>query len=174
MRRIFVSTFFALCPVLGLFCAAVIGCRGTAVPDSAAEAEMAPQQVVRSFARYLGEKKWKRAYLLLSRDTRERYSPFQFRELFEKTIIGGLLYWQFATWDLVEIDLNVATGEGVFTLRHPVHKDHERKFRLILEPALRKQEDGTEKELKVWRLKFTIAELLNMPDEDEELLFPTN
>ncbi len=138
------------------------------------ETDAAPEAVIRSFARSLDEKEWKQAYLLLSKDTRKRYSPFQFRELFEKTLIGGLLFWQFATWDMVKMDADAKAGHGRFVLRHPVYKDYVRTFRLVLEPIVRKQQDGTEIEVKVWRLRFTIAELLNMPDEDEEMLFPAS
>jgi hypothetical protein len=166
---------FALGLTLTLLCAAAgCCCREKPAPPEPAESEATPQAVVRSFARHLGNKEWKQAYLLLSKDTRKRYSPFQFRELFEKTIIGGLLFWQFATWNLAKMDSDTAAGEGQVTLRHPVYKGHERTFRLVLEPVVRRQQEETEKEVKVWRLKFTIAELLNMPDEDEESLFPVD
>ncbi|MDQ7779640.1 MAG: hypothetical protein RDV41_08010 [Planctomycetota bacterium] len=149
-----------------------LGCATPPPGPAVVSEDSGPRELIVAFGRNLRGQEWKKAYLLLSKDTRKRYTPFHFRELFEKTKIGGLLFWQFTTWNLVDVRLAADGASGTFTFQHPVRAEFKREYRLVREQVARKEEDGAETTVNVWRLKFTIAELLNMPDEDEDAVFP--
>lgn len=94
----------------------------------------------------------------MSSDTQERYKLNHFHGLFNKTEAGRLLKWKLKNWEIQDVE-RVEKDRAFVTLADPEHSDRRNKYEVI------KQE--TKEEGNVWRLRFFLADELDVPRSTE-------
>ncbi|MBI4712654.1 MAG: hypothetical protein HY762_05065 [Planctomycetes bacterium] len=141
-----------------------------------------PEKNLSMFREALEKPDYAAAYFCLSQNTRARYQFNHFKMMFEYTIFGILIKSMLINWDLDSIkyysemaDSRTArpeepTPEPVqkarVVLRHWRYPEYKKEFIFVYEPTA---PDSTD---KGWRVDFTMAGILEMPQEDEDRLFP--
>lgn len=112
------------------------------------------------------------AYYCLSKNTRERYSFFNFKVMLEYTIFGILVKNMLINWDVKSVKYyneTIASNDpnkkpkviekARMILQHWKYPEYQKEFILVYE------DEG-------WRIDLTMAHVLGVPQEDEDNLFP--
>jgi hypothetical protein len=117
------------------------------------------QKIYSMFSDTINKKDYDTAYQLLSKDTRKRYSGFEFMYMFSKTLFGKLLRNMVLNWKQEFLTFNEKHSRTKIVIHHPTQTRYKKNIELVRE--------GNE-----WKVRFTIAELMDMPESDERYLFP--
>jgi len=120
----------------------------------------------------LGKSDYSTAYYCLSKDTRGRYKYGDFKLMLEYTIFGILIRSILVYWEVEDIkyfnETIAADGpdkpsktieKARVRLRHWKYPDYQKEFVFIYE------DDG-------WRIDFTLAGIVGVPQEDEDAIAP--
>ena len=112
------------------------------------------------------------AYYCLSQETRGRYKYGDFKMMMEYTIFGILIRSILVYWEVADIkyfqETIAATAKDEppktiekarVRLKHWKYPDYQKEFVFIYE------DDG-------WRIYFTLAEIVGVPQEDEDAIAP--
>ncbi len=134
-----------------------LGCAGLG-RDKAGPRET-PQQTMDVFRKALETRDYSTAYHCLSKNAKSRYQFNHFKMMFEWTVFGILIKNMVVSWETESIKYSHARQEARLTLRHQYYPTYKKTFFFVYE------NEG-------WRVDFTLARILGMPQEDEDLLFP--
>ncbi|MEW6027188.1 MAG: hypothetical protein AB1599_07835 [Planctomycetota bacterium] len=148
-----------------------------------------PEKNLKVMREALEKSDYSTAYYCLSKDTRGRYKYGDFKMMLEYTIFGVLIRSILVYWEVEDIkyfretitsEVKPARLEGSggdesptgqpsgppkiiekarVRLRHWKHPDYQKEFVFIFE------EDG-------WRIDFTLASIVGVPQEDEDAIAP--
>jgi hypothetical protein len=111
------------------------------------------------------------AYFSLSKNTRQRYAYNDFKMMLEWTIFGILIKSLLINWETKSVnyfkeiikDPNTKTPKTIekakVLLQHWKYPQYQKEFIFIYE------DNG-------WRIDFTLAGIIGIPQEDEDTLFP--
>lgn len=120
----------------------------------------------------LAKSDYSTAYYCLSQDTRGRYKYGDFKLMLEYTIFGILIRSILTYWEVEDIKYfkETVNSDGPdkpaqviekarVRLKHWKHPEYQKEFVFIFE------EDG-------WRIDFTLAGIVGVPQEDEDAIAP--
>ncbi|MBI5778100.1 MAG: hypothetical protein HZA49_01420 [Planctomycetes bacterium] len=120
----------------------------------------------------LAKSDYSTAYYCLSQDTRGRYKYGDFKLMLEYTIFGILIRSILTYWEVEDIKYFQETAAATepnetpktiekarVRLRHWKYPEYQKEFVFIYE------EDG-------WRIDFTLAGIVGVPQEDEDAIAP--
>lgn len=142
-----------------------------------------PEKNLIIFREALEKPDYATAYYCLSQNTRDRYQFNHFKMMFEYTIFGILIKSMLINWDLDSIKYYTevsaenhktdeqptrltAVQKAKVVLRHWRYPEYKKEFIFVYEPTSSGASD------MAWRVDFTMAGILEMPQEDEDRLFP--
>jgi hypothetical protein len=123
-----------------------------------AESRETPQKTLEVFRKALETKDYSTAYHCLSKDTKARYQFSHFSLMFEWTVFGVLIRNMIIYWEVESTKYSRDHEKATLRLRHQRYPSYKKDFTFVYE-------DG-------WRIDFTLAHILGMPQEDEDMLFP--
>ena len=101
------------------------------------------------------------AYRYLSEDTKKRYTLNEFHGLLEKTQAGRLLRWKLKNWSIREVQRTGANRAYVILSDPDGAKQN--RYELLRVP--------TEGDKQTWRIRYFIADEMNIPRSDERMIF---
>ncbi|MFH1228390.1 MAG: hypothetical protein V1701_10890 [Planctomycetota bacterium] len=127
-----------------------------------------PDKNLKIFRDSLGEEDYGTAYYCLSENTRSRYKYGDFSMMMKWTIFGVLIRSMMINWETKSIDYYNENGiqKAKVILQHWKYPEYSKTFIFVYEPA------SAETNALAWRVDFTLAGILEMPQEDEDRLFP--
>lgn len=133
-----------------------------------------PEKNLQIFRDALEKEDYGTAYYCMSENTRSRYKYGDFNMMMKWTIFGVLIRSLMINWETQSIDYynekDSRTGLDVqkakVVLRHWKYPEYSKTFTFVYEPA------SAETKALAWRVDFTLAGILEMPQEDEDRLFP--
>lgn len=162
MNNVLIRMKSALCErtipgllVIGLALLILLGCPSSPPVHKSARATF------NAFTKHVKNGDYSRAYRYLSTDTQKRYKLNEFHGLLKKTRAGRLLRWK----------IEHRTIERVRTKgnnRVLIHLDGPGADRMDQYELIRETTSGGK---RAWRLQYYIADEMNIPRADEELLF---
>lgn len=153
------ATLFLACAA---FAAALSGCSiFYPKPAQPKDRQEAPVIAYNQFREHLKIKKYDKAYALFSKDTQERYKFWEFSMMMASTRFGQLLLGFLGTWTVGDARMAPDGMRAEIDISHPKHAELRKKVEMVYE-----------EDTKSWRLRFTLAWALGMPEADERYLFP--
>lgn len=135
------------------------GCIFSGLGKDKAESRDTPQETMRVFRKALETRDYSTAYHCLSRNAKTRYQFNHFKMMFEWTVFGILIKNMVISWEPEHTKYSRDRTEATLRLRHHFYPTYKKDFFFIYE------DDG-------WRIDFTLARILGIPQEDEDRLFP--
>ncbi len=114
-----------------------------------------------AFVEEINNENYSKAYRYLSSDTRERYKLNEFHGLLKKTRAGRLLRWKLNHWTIRTI--RTRGSDRAFVILAAPGGERQNRYELI--------RTTTEQGKRAWRLRYYIADEMNIPRRDEEMLF---
>ncbi|MFH0888866.1 MAG: hypothetical protein V1871_06625 [Planctomycetota bacterium] len=130
-----------------------------------------PEKNLRILREALEKEDYQTAYYCLSKSTHQRYKYGDFKIMFEWTIFGVLIRSMLINWDIKSVKYfneAIKDSDGKTTktiekakvvLQHWKYSEYQKEFIFVYE------NNG-------WRIDFTLAGIIGMPQEDEDTLFP--
>jgi hypothetical protein len=127
--------------------------------EDRANSRETPQKTLDVFKTALDARDYSTAYHCLSKGTKLRYQFAHFKLMFEYTVFGVLIKNMVVSWETEFIKYTRDGNGATLRLRHRRYATYKKDFIFVYEN-------------KGWRMDFTLARVLGMPQEDEDLLFP--
>ena len=130
-----------------------------------------PEKNLRILREALEKEDYQTAYYCLSKSTHQRYKYSDFKMMLEWTIFGVLVKVMLINWDTKSVKYfneTIKDSDGKTTrtiekarvvLQHWRYSEYQKEFIFVYE------DNG-------WRIDFTLAGIIGMPQEDEDNLFP--
>ncbi len=135
------------------------GCLFSGLGKDRAGSRDTPKETMDVFRKALETRDYSTAYHCLSQNAQSRYQFNHFKMMFEYTIFGVLIKNMIISWEPVHIKYARNRTEAELMLRHQRYPAYKKDLFFIYE------DDG-------WRIDFTLARILNIPQEDEDMFFP--
>lgn len=135
------------------------GCLFSGLGKDRAGSRDTPKETMDVFRKSLETRDYSTAYHCLSQNAKSRYKFNHFKMMFEWTIFGVLIKNMVISWEPIRIKYARNRTEATLMLRHQQYPAYKKDLFFIYE------DDG-------WRIDFTLARILGMPQEDEDMLFP--
>lgn len=135
----------------------------TACPITPPPEAETPRDAFEGFTEAILAEDYARAYRFLSEDTRDRYPQNDFTGLFTLSAAGPLLTWKLDRWNIRDIRRETPR-RAYITLVGP-EGEGQSEYEMVREDV-----SGDD---RAWRIRFYLADELNMPRRDEDSLFHT-
>ncbi|MBI3099416.1 MAG: hypothetical protein HYY93_14490 [Planctomycetes bacterium] len=130
-------------------------------PSGPKDRQEAPAVAYNQFREHIRNRKYDKAYALFSKDTQERYKYWEFSMMMSSSRFGQLLLGFLGSWTVGEVRTAPDGKQAHVEISDPKRGDLRKKVEMVYE-----------EESKSWRLRFTLAWALGMPESDERYLFP--
>ena len=114
-----------------------------------------------AFTDEIQDENFSKAYRYLSADTRERYKLNEFHGLLKKTRAGRLLRWKLNNWTIR--DVQTRGPDRAFVILASPDGERQNRYELV--------RTTTDQGKHSWRIRYYIADEMNIPRRDEDMLF---